>query len=108
MSVEVVERIATSQFVWAILCIALATGIYFFFRAHINALATQNEEREKLLFSLYEQQKIESKAREDRLMTHLEKTTETLGAINTNLTDLQKEVKDGFADVWTHLNRKGV
>lgn len=116
-TVETIERVAASQFVWAILCIAILVVAYFAVKAFISrmqieakeekhALQAESKEREEAIRRLYETQREESKVREERLMSHLEKTTRTLDAISTNLTDLQRQVNNGFEDVWTHLKRR--
>lgn len=75
---EMLESVAKSQYVWAI--IALGLGFFVF-----KSQRTDSLRREQKLIDLYGEQKKDSLAREDRLMLHLEKTTEALDAMNDRL-----------------------
>ncbi|MGD7047100.1 hypothetical protein FZC83_02455 [Rossellomorea marisflavi] len=107
MNLKTVESIAGSQFVWAILCII---GVYVAYRAvkkYIEDLKTENQKREEKVLEIYEQQKLESKDREDRLMSHVERTTDTLAEINVSMDRLHEEVRTAngrIDDVWKHIN----
>lgn len=85
MTVEQAERIATSQASWAILFILL-------FGVVIAYLIKMSENREKKLIEFYEKSKVESNIREDRLLNHLEKSTEKLGEISNTIGDIQGEL----------------
>lgn len=85
MPIEHVEQIATSQVVWAIIAIG---SIVYGARYLINT----SEQREKKLMEFHEQSKNDSRKREDRLMTHLEKTTIELSTITHTVSDIQKEM----------------
>lgn len=84
-SVDEAERIATSQAVWAILFIML-------FGAVILYLIRTSEKREAKLMEFHEQSKNESNVREERLLNHLEKTTNQLGEISNTIGDIQSEM----------------
>ena len=68
MPIEEAEKIAQSQVAWAILFILL-------FFIIIRYLIKTSDKREKKIMDLHEQSKADSNRREERLMTHLEKTT---------------------------------
>lgn len=85
LPVEQAERIATSQAAWAILFVLL-------FIIVIGYLVRTSDKREKKLMDFHEQSKADSNKREDRLMTHLEKTTTELSTITHTVSDVQKEM----------------
>lgn len=85
MPIEDAEKIAQSQFVWAILFI-------MFFFIIIGYLIKTSDKREKKIMDLHEQSKADSNRREERLMTHLEKTTTELTTITHAVGDIQKEM----------------
>ncbi len=85
MPIVEAERIAQSQVAWAILFIMLFLFI-------IRYLIKTSDKREKKLMDFHEQSKIDSNRREDRLMTHLEKTTTELTTITHTVGDIQKEM----------------
>ncbi|ARK32113.1 hypothetical protein BkAM31D_20965 [Halalkalibacter krulwichiae] len=86
------SEIATSQAVWAILCI-LVSG-YF-----IRETRKEKAASEARLLKMYEEQRAESAQREKNLMEHLkrsnasqEKTSETLEQIQFSLTSLENRM----------------
>jgi hypothetical protein len=85
LPIEEAEKIAHSQFVWAILFI-------MFFFIIIGYLIKTSDKREKKIMDLHEQSKADSNRREERLMTHLEKTTTELTTITHAVGDIQKEM----------------
>lgn len=85
MPIEEAEKIAHSQFVWAILFI-------MFFFIIVGYLIKTSDKREKKIMDLHEQSKADSNRREERLMTHLEKTTTELATITHTVGDIQKEM----------------
>lgn len=85
MPIEEAEKIAQSQFAWAILFI-------MFFLFMIRYLIRTSDKREKKIMDLHEQSKADSNRREERLMNHLEKTTEKLSAITHEIGGIQKEM----------------
>ncbi|RSI88450.1 hypothetical protein [Streptococcus mitis] len=85
MTIVEAEKIAQSQFAWAILFIMLFLFV-------IRYLIRTSDKREKKIMDLYEQSKINSNKREDRLMNHLERTTEKLSAITHEIGGIQKEM----------------
>ena len=85
LPIEQAERIAQSQVAWAILFILL-------FGFVIRYLIKTSDKRENKLMDFHEQSKADSNKREDRLMTHLEKTTSELGVISNTVGDIQKEM----------------
>lgn len=85
-------EVATSQVVWAILCIILAFAV-------IREMRKENIKREHDLIGLYEKYRQESKRREERLMTHLERsnesqeqTTQSLKRIQQNLIQMESRL----------------
>ena len=84
-SIEEAEKIAQSQVAWAILFILL-------FFIIIRYLIKTSDKREKKIMDLHEQSKADSNRREERLMTHLEKTTTELTTITHAVGDIQKEM----------------
>lgn len=92
MDYQVFSEIATSQVVWAILCILLAIAV-------IREMRKENVRRENDLINLYEDHRKESKQREERLMDHLdrsnesqEQTAEALKSIRSTLTTMEGRV----------------
>lgn len=85
MPIEHAERIANSQVAWAVLFI-------FLFALVVSYLVRTSDKREKKLTDFFDQSRTEANQREDRLMTHLEKTTEELGTITHTVGDIQKEM----------------
>lgn len=85
MPIEQAERIAQSQAAWAVLFILL-------FGIVMRYLINTSEQRENKLMDFHEQSKNDSRKREDRLMTHLEKTTIELSTITHTVSDIQKEM----------------
>ncbi|MEQ9809176.1 hypothetical protein [Streptococcus jiangjianxini] len=85
MPFEEARRIAESQFTWEILFIIL-------FIIAAGYLVRTSDKREKKLMDFHEQSKTDSNKREERLMNHLEKTTEELSTITHTVGDIQKEM----------------
>ena len=85
MPIEEAEKIAHSQFAWAILFI-------LFFFLIVGYLIKTSDKREKKIMDLHEQSKDDSNRREERLMTHLEKTTEKLSAITHEIGGITHEI----------------
>lgn len=85
MTVEQAERIAQSQFVWAILFILL-------FMIVVGYLVRTSDKREKKLMDFYDQSKSESNKREEWLKGHLDKNTEQLQDISQTIGVVQKEM----------------
>ena len=85
MTVEQAERIAQSQFVWAILFIQL-------FMIVVGYLVRTSDKREKKLMDFHDQSKSESNKREEWLKGHLDKNTEQLQDISQTIGVVQKEM----------------
>ncbi|HEO0366873.1 TPA: hypothetical protein U9C26_000614 [Streptococcus agalactiae] len=85
MTVEQAERIAQSQFVWAILFILL-------FMIVVGYLVRTSDKREKKLMDFHDQSKSESNKREEWLKGHLDKNTEQLQDISQTIGVVQKEM----------------
>ena len=85
MPIDEAQKIAESQFTWEILFILL-------FIIVVGFLVRTSDKRENKLMDFHEQSKADSNKREDRLMTHLEKTTSELGVISNTVGDIQKEM----------------
>lgn len=98
-----VERVASSQFVFAILFIFLLFGVAKVFLSYFKTVKDEAAQREKALINLYEQQRADSKSREENLMAHLDKTTKSLEGIEKNLTNLEQKMNAGLSDIWNHL-----
>ncbi|HGD1895748.1 TPA: hypothetical protein ACINWA_000165 [Streptococcus agalactiae] len=85
MTVEQAERIAQSQFVWAILFILL-------FMIVVGYLVRTSDKREKKLMDFHDQSKSESNKCEEWLKGHLDKNTEQLQDISQTIGVVQKEM----------------
>ncbi|MBP3950348.1 hypothetical protein [Bacillus suaedae] len=92
MEYQVASEIATSQAVWAILCIVLAAF-------YIRETRKEKAESEARLIKMHEEQREESAQREKDLMEHLrrsndsqEKTAETLEGIQVAIADMQNQM----------------
>lgn len=92
MDYQVVSELASSQVVWAILCVLLAVAV-------IREMRKESVRRENDLINLYEDHRKESKRREERLMDHLdrsnesqEQTTAALKSIQSTLTVMEGRV----------------
>lgn len=85
MTVEQAERIAQSQFVWAIIFILL-------FMIVVGYLVRTSDKREKKLMDFHDQSKSESNKREEWLKGHLDKNTEQLQDISQTIGVVQKEM----------------
>lgn len=85
--IEQAERIATSQVVFGILFIVL-------FFVVIGYLVRTSDKREQKLMDFHEESKKDSRERENRLMTHLEKNTAEMSAITRELGGIQKEMSE--------------
>lgn len=119
IDIKLLEKIAGSQFVWAIVCFILMIFGYRAIKAYILNLRSESQEREDKLIELYETQKAESKQlfkaqkaeskeREDKLMIHLDKTTDTLGRIDLSLEQMRRDIDKvnlRVDEVWTKMHR---
>ncbi|KPJ21947.1 hypothetical protein [Streptococcus phocae] len=85
MTVEQAERVAQSQFVWAILFILL-------FFIVVGYLVRTSDKREEKIINYHEQSKAESNKREEWLKRHLDKNTEQLQNISHTIVVVQKEM----------------
>lgn len=103
MDVVLLEKIVQSPFVWSILCLVVVIVFYRRNEDEVNRLRKHSDTREQSLIVLYEEHKAESKVREEKLMIHLEKTTETLSHIEQGLSNLEKKIDGGFQDVWEQI-----
>lgn len=120
LDVQTAEKIATSQSVFAILFVILLFIGYRALKSYLKDMKKESEKREAEIKSLYAEHKEESKQREEEskqrelsLMAHLdrsdksyEKTTETLGNIQTSLQSLEtktQKMDTGIDDIWKRL-----
>lgn len=85
MPIEQAERIAQSQFVWAILFI-------FLFGVVVRYLVRTSDKRERKLTDFFEKSRTEANQREERLMNHLDQTTVELKGISQTVGEVQKEL----------------
>jgi septal ring factor EnvC (AmiA/AmiB activator) len=87
---QMAAEIATSQAVWAILCIALGVVV-------LKGLRQDSGSREQKLIELYEASRKESKEREAKLMEHLERSNEVQQQTAQTLVAMQaaqEEIRD--------------
>jgi uncharacterized protein HemX len=99
VDITLIERIVSSQFVWAIIAIAIGFLFYKEIKQRLDTQKEENAKREEQLIKLYETQKSESREREERLMCHIEKTTETLTMIDTKMEKMDARIDD----VWKKI-----
>ncbi|MDZ5712232.1 hypothetical protein [Jeotgalibacillus haloalkalitolerans] len=89
---QIAHEIANSQAVWAVCCIILAAAV-------IREMRKENVERERDLKESNNIARAEANRREERLMTHLEKsneiqheTSKTLQSMQTTLGTVENRV----------------
>jgi len=102
-SMQFASEIATSQVVWAILCILLAVGV-------IREMRKENIDRERELKDLYAESKKEAKEREEKLMLHLDRSNVSQEQTAAALSSIQKTLGtiEGRVDrVEKKIYRKG-
>lgn len=104
IDLALLEKIVQSPFLWSILCLIIAIAYYRKNETEVSRLRKQSDSREKSLVKLYEDHKKESNIREEKLMNHLDKTTETLGHIEKGLTKLESKMDVGFKDIWDQID----
>ena len=102
-SLSLLESIVQSQFTWALLCLMVVWVFYRKMENNSKDLKEENTRRELQIVSMYEEHKQEAGQREERLMTHLERTTDTLEMMEKNLQKLDEKMDKGFKDVWDHV-----
>lgn len=102
--VSTIEKIVSSQYVWAILFLLTMVGAVRFLQWYIKNVKKDSERREAALINLYEQQRSDSQGRENKLMVHLEKTTTSLEGIEKNLSGLEMKLNQSLNDIWKHLD----
>ena len=90
--INIIIGIASSQFVWAILCILLVGFI-------LKKVYDKNDQQENRLITIQDEYRAESKEREAKLMTHLdesnksqERTATAIEGINNSLNRLEGRV----------------
>lgn len=97
------ENLAHSQVVWAVLFIIGGAAIFRKYSFDMDKLQSERDEREKTIressevrerkiIELYDGYKSDAKEREERLISHIERTTETLDRIEDSLKWLSREV----------------
>ncbi len=116
--IDLAEGLVQSEFVWAILCIAVGYVFYLRTIEETTRLRKQNDARENKLNKMYEDHRVEANnreerlkqeanAREEKLMSHLDKTTETLSQIERGLkegiTKLEDKMDGGFKEIWEQI-----
>lgn len=109
---QLIEKIAGSQYVWAILCIIIGFAFYKMMKNSASKIEQKSDKREQDLLGFYKEQQSEAKEREHKLMIHLEKsndsqarTADTLERIEKNLNHLESKVDKGFTDVWDKIEK---
>lgn len=85
---EWATEVATSQAVWAILCIVLTAMVIKELRKDRRDTIEEMRDDRKDLISLYEDSRAESKAREQQLMEHLERSNESQEQTTVTLTTM--------------------
>lgn len=101
--VTVIETILKSELTWGILCLILAVVFYRKMDSNTKELKDENSRREQQIIQMYEVHKQEARQREERLMSHLERTTDTLEKMEKNLQKLDEKMDRGFKEVWDHV-----
>lgn len=104
MALPQLEELVQSQFLWAILCLIAVVFFYKKNNEEVNRLRKQNDSRERSITKLYEDHKREANAREEKLMNHLEKTTQTLEHIEKGLSKLENKIDSGFKEIWDQID----
>lgn len=89
---QMAAEIATSQAVWAILCIGLCIVV-------LKGLRDDSASREAKLTALYEASRQESKEREQRLMEHLDRSNEVQVETAKTLVSIQQSQQDVLVTV---------
>lgn len=105
MDIATLEKIASSQYVWAILFIAALFIAYKALKKYISELKSDSIKQQQMIIDLYESHKKESQLREKKLMEHLDRTAKTLDSIEKSISKLELGVEKGFSDVWSHIKR---
>lgn len=105
MDIAFLEKLVQSPFLWSILCIIVAVTFFKAIQMEAERLRTQSDAREQSVIKLYEDHKQESTAREERLMNHLDKTTDTLQHIEQGLNKLEGKMDGGFEKVWERIDK---
>ncbi|MED0738999.1 hypothetical protein [Aneurinibacillus thermoaerophilus] len=116
------QQIAQSQYVFSILFIFLFFSVIGACVWLFNNLRKENGEREKKIMEMHEKRekellqtnleyKLESKEREQKLMEHLERTTEaqkemsqTMEKVQQGLSTLETNIKDVWMEI-KHLKK---
>ncbi|AYC28732.1 hypothetical protein [Paenisporosarcina cavernae] len=105
--VQVAEKIASSEYVFAILFIIMLFIAVRWFAGHLKEMKQENQEREKELKDLYTEHKEESKEREKLLLRHLEnsnesqaKTAEAIKKMSDSMKSIEQQMDTGFKEVW--------
>lgn len=104
VDIEMLEKVVQSPFLWSILCLIVAITYFRNNESNVKRLQKQADGREKSVTKLYEEHKKESREREDKLMNHLEKTTETLQNIEHGISKLEGRMNGGFNDIWEQID----
>lgn len=97
------EKIVQSPFLWSLLCLVAVLTYYKSSQVQTARLQRQADAREKAITKLYEDHRKESNLREEKLMTHLDKTTQTLGHIEQGLSKIENKMDGGFQEVWEQI-----
>lgn len=99
MTVDVVSKIATSQAVWAVLCIFITALVIRELRKDRQETVDEMKNDRKDLINLYEESRAESKEREQQLMDNQrsladsqERMVSTMGTMNNTLGMLERRM----------------
>lgn len=113
MEIEILENLATSEVLFAVLFIGGLIFIGRWFLIYMAEQKKENDERETQLIDIYKAQIDRSSMRENELMTHLSKNTEqlvkiadTLEGVQTNLQRVENRVHEDLQTVWKELGAK--
>lgn len=113
IDLQALGELASSETFFAVLFLAGLILVGRYVVQHIRETKEENSQRESQLIELYKEQLQTSATREEKLMTHLDKSNEqlegvadTLKDIQGNLEKLEHRVENNFHDVWKELGGK--
>lgn len=106
MGFNEINSIAGSETVFAILFIGLLFLVGRFIKQQIVTQREDSKEREEYILKMQERQLDESRDREEKLHSHLERNTTQLEKIAGTLDKLESRVEQNFSEVWKEINNK--
>jgi predicted RNase H-like nuclease (RuvC/YqgF family) len=113
IDVKMLSDLASSETLFAVLFLAGLVLVGRYVVQHIRNTEEKSAQRESQLIEIYKEQLDASATREEKLMSHLDKSNEqlegvadTLKDIQGNLEKLEHRVESNFHDVWKELGGK--